>query len=295
MAATVGDGSVALSWSAPSSNGDSAITDYIIEYKLTSGGVWSPFADGASTATTATVTSLSNNNSYDFRAAAVNAVGQGATSASVTATPGSPAQVIVQSMIDVTVPSIAADVRITNEGLAAYEYQYTWCITDSDINQCGGGDDVFTSMAARLIQPSMNFDTTLYSTVPAAGSYWFHVSVQFGSDYSEAIQSFIATAVPTPTPTPTPGGGGGGGGGGGAPVSVTPTPITTAGACIGADFNHDGKVNSVDFSIMLAFWKAGAPFKNPCVDINGDRMVNSVDFSILLYQWGKQPAVITKP
>jgi len=57
--------------------------------------------------------------------------------------------------------------------------------------------------------------------------------------------------------------------------------------CSGADFNHDGKVNSVDFSILLAFWQKSSPFKNPCVDINKDSKVNSVDFSILLYQWKK--------
>jgi hypothetical protein len=65
-------------------------------------------------------------------------------------------------------------------------------------------------------------------------------------------------------------------------------------SCIGADFNHDGKVNSVDFSIMLAFWKTAYPFKNACVDINKDKQVNSVDFSILLYQWGKDPVLFKK-
>jgi hypothetical protein len=56
--------------------------------------------------------------------------------------------------------------------------------------------------------------------------------------------------------------------------------------CTGADFNHDSKVNSIDFSILLAFWKTSWPFKNPCVDTNDDKQVNSVDFSIMMYQWG---------
>lgn len=66
------------------------------------------------------------------------------------------------------------------------------------------------------------------------------------------------------------------------------------GICVGADFNHDSKVNSIDFSIMLAFWKTLFPFKNPCVDINGDLQVNSIDFSILLYQWGQKPILFKK-
>ncbi|MEI8248888.1 MAG: dockerin type I domain-containing protein [Candidatus Taylorbacteria bacterium] len=54
-----------------------------------------------------------------------------------------------------------------------------------------------------------------------------------------------------------------------------------------ADFNRDGKVNSIDFSILLYFWKTKSPFSNPSVDINKDGKVNAVDFSILLYNWGK--------
>lgn len=92
------------------------------------------------------------------------------------------------------------------------------------------------------------------------------------------------TPTPTPTPTSTDGGGGGGGGGGGA-AAILPTSISSAVRNI-ADFNNDGKVNSVDFSIMLFFWKAKPPFNNPFVDTNKDARVDSVDFSILMYRWG---------
>lgn len=78
-------------------------------------------------------------------------------------------------------------------------------------------------------------------------------------------------------------GGGGGGGGGGSSSSQ---PEVTQNICKGADFNKDNKVNSIDFSILLAFWKTNPPFSNSCVDINKDNKVNSVDFSILLSQWG---------
>jgi hypothetical protein len=172
-------------------------------------------------------------------------------------------------------------VRIVNEGSTAYEYQYTWCITNSDTNLCGGGDDVFSSTAAKLIQPGENFDATLNSTVSSAGNYWFHVEVQFGSDSSHASQSFTATTGTIVTPP----GGGGSSGGGRTSTSVE----SSADKCIiRSDFNCDGIVNSVDFSIMLAFWKTPAPFKNRYVDINKDGKVDSVDFSILLYQWGKK-------
>jgi hypothetical protein len=44
----------------------------------------------------------------------------------------------------------------------------------------------------------------------------------------------------------------------------------------------------VDFSIMLAYWKTSAPFTNPEVDLNNDGRVDAVDFSILLYHWGER-------
>ena len=50
------------------------------------------------------------------------------------------------------------------------------------------------------------------------------------------------------------------------------------------DINNDGKINIVDFSIMLFFWNQRTP-KNPCADINKDGIVNIFDFSIMLFWW----------
>lgn len=273
LAVTVGDSSVDLSWSSPFSNGGSAIFDYGIEYKLTTDGVWTTVADGVSADTFGTVTGLSNDNSYDFRVYAINIIGEGPKSSTAQATPGSPAQVLVMSLSDVTIPSIAALVRITNEGAAPYEYQYTWCVTDSDSNVCGGGNDITHATAAKLIQSGENWDTSLSATIPTIGNYWFHVSVAFGSDVSYASQSFT-----TVNETSSSGGGSSSSGGGGG-----------AKACVGADLNRDKKVNLTDFSILLMFYNTPAPFKNLCVDINKDDKVNVADFSIMLTQWGKKP------
>lgn len=74
---------------------------------------------------------------------------------------------------------------------------------------CGGGDDVFSSTAAKLIQPGEHFDTTLNSTIISAGNYYFHLSVQFGSDSSQANQSFTATQTVAVTPPNNSGAAGG--------------------------------------------------------------------------------------
>jgi len=54
--------------------------------------------------------------------------------------------------------------------------------------------------------------------------------------------------------------------------------------CKGADLNFDGKVNIIDFSILLYFWGQTKP-GNPCADINFDGLVNITDFSIMMYWW----------
>ena len=77
---TTGNGQVSLSWTAPANNGGSAITDYTIQYSTNGGATWTISSHSASTATTATVTGLTNGTSYVFRVAAVNAAGTGAFS-----------------------------------------------------------------------------------------------------------------------------------------------------------------------------------------------------------------------
>ena len=64
-----------------------------------------------------------------------------------------------------------------------------------------------------------------------------------------------------------------------------PTPAPRMPTCKkSGDINNDGKVNIIDFSIMLFFWNQRAP-KNPCADVNQDGVVNLSDFSIMLFWW----------
>ncbi|NDC25482.1 MAG: fibronectin type III domain-containing protein, partial [Proteobacteria bacterium] len=75
VSGTAGNAEVSLSWTAPSDTGGSTITDYIVQYKLSSESTWSTFSDGTSTNTTAKVTSLTNGSSYNFQVAAQNTAG----------------------------------------------------------------------------------------------------------------------------------------------------------------------------------------------------------------------------
>jgi hypothetical protein len=201
LAAVVKSSSIDLIWSDSASTGGSAITDYVIEYQLTTGGSWVLFNDGVSVDKFTTVTGLANNTSYDFRVSAKNIIGQSIESNIVTATPGEPAQVLIQGFPDLTNTSIGTNVRITNEGLIEYEYQYTWCVTLAVDNLCGGGDDVFSASNAKLIGSHENYDFAAISTVPNPGDYFFHVKVLYGSQSSSAFQSFTAVATFPDPPT----------------------------------------------------------------------------------------------
>jgi surface protein len=87
--ATPGNGSAVVAFTAPTSDGGSAITGY--EYRL-DGGAWVPVG---STSSPFTITGLTNGTSYQVELRAVNGVGPGPESAPVTVTPAAPVPALV--------------------------------------------------------------------------------------------------------------------------------------------------------------------------------------------------------
>ena len=90
-----GNGSVALTWAAPASNGGAAVVDHRVQYSSNNGVSWTTFTGATTAVRTATVTGLTNGVAYVFRVAALNAAGSGgstAKSAAVTprTVPGGP-------------------------------------------------------------------------------------------------------------------------------------------------------------------------------------------------------------
>jgi len=78
-----------LFWSAPSYNGDSAITGYKIEYKIGSGAYTTLVANTANTSTTYSHVGLTTDQSYSYRISAINAIGTSTSSTEASATPTS--------------------------------------------------------------------------------------------------------------------------------------------------------------------------------------------------------------
>jgi len=77
---SVSNGSVAITWAAPSRNGGVAITDYLIQFSSNKGKTWTTFEDGISDLRAAAVTGLTGGTTYVFRVAARNVAGWGAFS-----------------------------------------------------------------------------------------------------------------------------------------------------------------------------------------------------------------------
>lgn len=86
LRAVVGVREVALSWAAPSTTGGAAITDYVVRIS-SDGRSWSTVADPVSTSTSLVVRDLVAGRAYQFRVAAVNVVGTGNNTLSVSARP----------------------------------------------------------------------------------------------------------------------------------------------------------------------------------------------------------------
>jgi hypothetical protein len=152
-----GDAQATLSWTAPTVLAQTPITDYTEQYSIDNGANWTTFTQAASTATSATVTGLTNGTAYKFRVAAVNAVGVGAyTSASSAVTPvaGDPLFSSVQLLLrgDTSIADASAYSRsVTAAGGATFSAaQSKW----------GGGSLLFDSASKYLSVPSSGFTMT---------------------------------------------------------------------------------------------------------------------------------------
>jgi hypothetical protein len=87
LSATSGNTLISLSWSAPSSNGGSSLTQYLVYDRFTGSSTFALYATTTPSQTNATATSLTNAQSYDFEILAQNAFGTSTSSNIVSSTP----------------------------------------------------------------------------------------------------------------------------------------------------------------------------------------------------------------
>lgn len=135
LSGLAGDNLANLWWQRPSSDGGAPISDYQVEYKLSIGSSWSVFNDGVSAGTSAVVTGLINDLSYDFRVSAVNILGVGNTSATASFTPMSATYFTTISVSDVTSGNLTVPVVTA---------PYT-CVTNYYVSKTGNDSNDGTS------------------------------------------------------------------------------------------------------------------------------------------------------
>ena len=72
--------SITIAWTAPSDNGGSAITGYVVQHREDGTSTWTDTTVSGGTTRTATISSLDVDTDYEFRVYAVNSVGNGTAS-----------------------------------------------------------------------------------------------------------------------------------------------------------------------------------------------------------------------
>lgn len=171
-----------LTWTAPA-DGGSAITDYVVQWSPAGANTWTTFADGTSTATSATVTGLSANTSYDYRVAAVNAIGQGSYSATATGSTTGTSYTItgyngnaVKTADDWTSATVNAPLTYKNTSSLMTLNQY-WNISPSPASaRCGWGTSNTVSPAEVTAAQNASAGTSVNGLVPMTKPGAFNVA-----------------------------------------------------------------------------------------------------------------------
>ena len=157
LMATAANAAVTLNWTAPTSDGGAAITNYMVEYDTDMNFSSSPTTVSTATAATShTVSALTNATPYYFRVAAVNSVGTGAyypgaTDAAVSATPAPTAPSAPSALM-----AAAANAAVT----------LNWTAPTSD-----GGAAITSYMVEYDTDMNFSSSPTTVPTATAATSY----------------------------------------------------------------------------------------------------------------------------
>ena len=110
-------------------------------------------------------------------------------------------------VIDNTITDIKAKISITNEGGTAQEYTYYYWITPRIDGDFTDPDTIDVGSASKLINPGDTFTTTITLTLTQTGVFYFKVRVYYGTEYSSALEQFVAKQPSAPSGAGFMGGG----------------------------------------------------------------------------------------
>jgi hypothetical protein len=177
--ASSSNGTVKLTWSSPASIGYSTITGYLIDEYVGASAIGTPLvAVVGATPTSYTVTGLTNGQEYTFTVEAVNALGNGAPSPAVQATP------------EPVAPSVPLGF---NAVASTGQVKVTWHTPASN-----GGSPITGYLVFRSTTPG-SFTSTPIATVGPSTYYYFDRAVTSGTTYYYVVEAANAIGDSPPT------------------------------------------------------------------------------------------------
>jgi len=121
-----GNTNVALYWSAPSNQGTTSISNYVVQYATSPYSSWTSAPECTGTSTTCTVTGLTNGTAYEFEVAAANSIGQGVfSSPSGPITPTGPPGAPTITSVTPSDGSLTLVFSAASSSLPITDYQYS--------------------------------------------------------------------------------------------------------------------------------------------------------------------------
>ena len=177
VSATAGNASATVSFSAPASDGGSAITGYTV----TAADATTPGNGGQSKAGSAspvTVTGLTNGDAYTFTVTATNGVGTGPASA-----PSNSVTPTGSALLTLTTPAPAF-------GVASVAYSY-------QLNATGGTPPYTWAVTSGSLPPGLHLASTgaISGTPTAAGSWTFGIVVRDASTPANSLTSALTIQI----------------------------------------------------------------------------------------------------
>jgi subtilase family serine protease len=189
--ASGGNGTVTLSWSAPTSNGGSALTGYDVYEGASATSISTEVASVAASTTSTTLSGLTNGDTYYFDVEAVNAVNNSTASNSLFATPA-----VLSAPGAPTLNSATASSGAVALGWSAPTSNGGSAITGYDVYEGASA----TSISTEVASVSASTTSTTLSGLTNGDTYYFDVEAVNAVNNSAASNSLSATPVASAVP-----------------------------------------------------------------------------------------------